>query len=143
MNERFKMIASVYALFIKDGKVLLSRRYQTGYEDGNYSVPAGHVENGESMTEAVIREAKEEVGVDLKPEDVEVKTVMHRRQEDIRVDFLFEVKRWEGEPYNTEPERCDDLSWFPLDNLPPNTISYVRQVIECYRKGIIYSEWGW
>src|SRR5690348_17247888 len=101
MTARLKMIAAVYALLVKDGNVLLSRRYQTGYEDGNYSLPAGHVEDGESLTQAVIREAKEETGVDLKPEDVEVKTTMHRRQEDIRVDFLFEVKKWEGEPQNT------------------------------------------
>jgi ADP-ribose pyrophosphatase YjhB (NUDIX family) len=143
MQEKFKLIASVYMLFIKDEKILLLRRCNTGYEDGNYGLVAGHLDSHESLTSAAIREAKEESGVDIAPEDLEVKTTMHRRQNDERVDFFFEVEKWTGEPLNTEPDKCDDLSWFPLDNLPPNTIPYIRQAIECYRKGIIYSEYGW
>lgn len=143
MEERFKLIASVYLLFIKDGKILLLRRANTGYEDGNYGLVAGHLDAHESLTHAAIREAKEESGVDIVRNDLEVKTTMHRRQNDERVDFFFEVKKWTGEPVNTEPDKCDDLSWFHLDNLPSNTIPYIRQAIECYQKGIIYSEFGW
>lgn len=141
--ERFKLIASVYLLFVKDGKILLLRRANTGYEDGNYGLVAGHLDAHESLTHAAIREGKEESGVDINPVDLEVKTTMHRRQSDERVDFFFEVKKWNGEPINTEPDKCDDLSWFNLDNLPQNTIPYIRQAIECYKKGIIYSEFGW
>jgi ADP-ribose pyrophosphatase YjhB (NUDIX family) len=142
-QEKFKLIASVYMLFVKDGKILLLRRCNTGYEDGNYGLVAGHLDAHESLTRAAIREAKEESGIDIAPGDLEIKTTMHRRQDDERVDFFFEVKKWTGEPINTEPEKCDDLSWFPLDDLPANTIPYIRQAIECYRKGIIYSEFGW
>ncbi len=143
MEERFKLIASVYLLFIKDGKILLLRRANTGYEDGNYGLVAGHLDAHESLTHAAIREAKEESGVDIEPKDLKVKTTMHRRQSDERVDFFFEVKNWIGEPANTEPDKCDDLSWFPLDELPSNTILYIKQAIDCYRKGIVYSEFGW
>lgn len=143
MTERFKLVASVYLLFIKDNKILLLRRSNTGYEDGNYGLVAGHLDAHESLTNAAIRETKEESGVDIASEDLEIKTTMHRKQNDERVDFFFEVKKWTGEISNTEPEKCDDLSWFPLDELPLNTIPYIRQTIECYRKGIIYSEFGW
>lgn len=143
MKEKFKLIASVYLLFVKDEKVLLLRRCNTGYEDGNYGLVAGHLNAHESLTQAAIREAKEESGVDIDPRDLEVKTTMHRRQDDERVDFFFEVKKWTGEPINTEPDKCDDLSWFPLDNLPQNTIPYIRQAIECYKEKIVYSEFGW
>lgn len=143
MSERFKMIASVYLLFARDGKILLSRRFNTGYEDGKYGLVAGHVEDNESITSAAIREAKEEAGVDIKPEDLKVVTTMHRRQNDIRTDFFFEVKKWEGDIQNMEPDRCDDLSWFSLDDLPSNTIPYIKQAIECYKNRVIYSEWGW
>lgn len=143
MNERFKMIASVYVIFMLDGKVLLSRRANTGYEDGNYGLVAGHVEDNESITNAAIREAKEEAGVDIKPENLNVVTTMHRRQNDIRVDFFFVASKWEGEPTNMEPHVCSDLSWFPVDNLPANTIPYIKQALENFQKGIMYSEWGW
>ena len=143
MKERHRLIASVYMLFVRDGKILLLRRCNTGYEDGNYGLVAGYLDAHESLTTAAIREAKEESGVDIDAKDLEVKTTMHRRQEDERLDFFFEVKHWTNEPINTEPDKCDDLSWFPLDDLPSNTIPYIRQAIECYRAGVLYSEFGW
>lgn len=143
MTERFKLIASVYLLFIRDGKILLLRRADTGYEDGNYGLVAGHLDAHESLTHAAIREAKEESGVDIDPHNLALVTTIHRRQSDERIDFFFIVNKWAGEPANTEPDKCDDLNWFDLDCLPANTIPYIRQAIDCYRRGVIYSEWGW
>lgn len=143
MDDRFKLIASAYLLFVRDGKILLSRRYNTGYEDGNYGLVAGHLEEHESLTQNALREASEEAGVQIDPKDLSMKTVMHRKKDDERVDFFFEVQNWTGEITNMEPDRCDDLSWFPIDDLPPNTIPYIRQAIECYRTGVRYSEFGW
>ncbi|MEK7592134.1 MAG: NUDIX domain-containing protein [Patescibacteria group bacterium] len=141
--ERFKMIASSYLLFIKDGKVLLSRRYNTGYEDGKYSLPAGHIENNETLTSGGIRETFEEIGVRLKPKDLKLVHVMHRKHMDIRMDFFFTADIDKQKPINNEPEKCDDLQWFPLIHLPTNTIPYIRHAIECYQKKVVYSEFGW
>ncbi|HCM82612.1 TPA: NUDIX hydrolase [Patescibacteria group bacterium] len=141
--HRFKMIASGYVFFIKEKKILLSRRYNTGYEDGNYSVPAGHIENGESLTVGTCREIKEEVGVIILPKDMRLVHVIHRKEDDIRMDFFFFIEKWLTEPKNIEPEKCDDLSWFPLDALPPNTIPYIRSAIEHYQNNVFYSEFGW
>ncbi len=143
MEERFKMIASVYLLFQKDSQVLLLRRTGTGYMDGHYGLVAGHVDEGESLTTAAGREAKEESGVDILPNDLHLRTTMHRRGEDERVDFFFEPALWSGELHNAEPDKCDDLSWFPIDQLPENTIPYIRQAIEAWQKGSVYSEFGW
>jgi ADP-ribose pyrophosphatase YjhB (NUDIX family) len=140
-EKRFKLILSVYLFLIKDSKVLLLRRANTGYEDGKYGLPAGHADGNETARVATAREAKEEAGVDVKPEELKLAHCMHRLQEDERVDFFFVADKWEGEPKNMEPEKCDDLSWFPLDNLPPNTIPYIKQALESYQQGIYYSEW--
>ncbi len=142
-NTRFKLILSVYLFFIKDGKILLLRRANTGYEDGNYGVPSGHADGGEPAKEAACREGLEEANVKVDPKTIKPAHFMHRHQEDERFDAFFAVEEWEGEPTNSEPEKCDDLSWFPLDNLPDNTIPYVRQAIERYQKGEPYSEFGW
>jgi len=69
--------------------------------------------------------------------------VMHRKEDDIRMDFFFTVDAWSTEPKNMEPDRCDDLLWFPLDGLPSNTIPYIRSAIEHNRRKIFYSEFGW
>lgn len=142
-NERFKLIASVYLILIRGDKVLLLRRTNTGYEDGNYGLPAGHLEEGESVREGLIREIREEIAIILEVEDLHVSHVMHRRQKDERIDFFFTVEYIQGEPKNNEPDKCDDLSWFPVDNLPTNTILYVRQAIDAVRRKQFFSEFGW
>lgn len=139
-ETRFKLILSVYIILIEDDKVLLLRRANTGYEDGKYGLPSGHVEGGETARQATCREALEEAGVKIDPEDLKFSHAMHRLQSDERIDFFFVAEKWEGEPKNMEPEKCDDLSWFLLDGLHENTIPYIRQALEYYRKGIYYSE---
>lgn len=59
-----------------------------------------------------------------------------------RIDVFLIADKWNGEPQNTEPHKCDDLSWFPLDNLPKNVIPYIRQALECVKNNIFYSEFG-
>lgn len=142
-SNRFKMIASSYLFAIQDGKILLSRRKNTGYEDGNYSLPAGHVEDNETLKEAASREAREEIAVDIKPEDFTLAHIMHRKKDDIRVDFFFKASLSNQTPQNNEPDRCGDLSWFSLTDLPSNTVPYIRHAIECYQKNVFYSEFGW
>ncbi len=140
---RFKLIASSYLILIKDDQILLQRRQNTGYEDGKYSIPAGHLEENESITECLLREVKEEIGLELNAKDVELVHTMHRRENDIRVDLFFITNHYTGEPFNAEPEKCDDLSWFPLDELPENIVPYIKQAINCYLNKEIYSESGW
>lgn len=140
--NRFKMIASSYLILVRNGNVLLLKRKNTGYEDGNYSLPAGHVENNESLTQAASREIFEEIGIRLKPENFTLVHVMHRKEKDIRVDFFFTAQTTQ-EPVNKEPHRCDNLSWFPLDHLPANTVPYIRQAIQSFTKKQFYSEKGW
>jgi 8-oxo-dGTP diphosphatase len=140
-HSRFPV--AIHLFFLRDDSVLLLRRFNTGWEDGKYSVPAGHVEVGESVTEAAIREAREEVGADLQAIDVQVVHVMHRRSEEERVDFFLHVRSWMGELSNREPQRCDDLAWYLFSSLPENIIPYVRQGLANYQDGIPFSEFGW
>jgi 8-oxo-dGTP pyrophosphatase MutT (NUDIX family) len=142
MARRFPV--AVHIFFLQRGKVLLLRRLNTGYEDGNYSVPAGHLEGDETVVQAAVREVREEVGLDLRPDDVAVVGTMHRKSGDERVDFFVTVRRWSGEPSNCEPTKCDDLSWFPLDALPSNTIPYIRRAVENSTNGVVwFEEFGW
>lgn len=140
---RSKFPVAVHLFFQRGQEILFLRRYHTGYEDGSYSVVAGHVEAGESVTQAAAREALEEVGVSIHPDDLQVVHVMNRKSEDERIDFFVTVQKWEGEIDNHEPHKCDDLSWFSLEHLPENLIPYIRHALDCYQKGIPYSEFGW
>jgi len=83
MKERFKLIISVYVLFVKDEKILMLRRANTGWEDGNYSLVAGHADGNEALTEATIREAKEESGVKIEPADLQLRTHLKSRPQAI------------------------------------------------------------
>lgn len=147
-KRRFKLTPASYLILTKNGKVLLLRRYNTGYNDGNYSLVAGHLDGQETFRQAMVREAKEEVGISLNPNDLEIVHVMHRQENftDVgkreRVDIFIKPHKWDGEPQNLEPEKCDDVSWFPLDNLPENTIPLIRQALEHIHNKIFYSEFG-
>ena len=112
-TDRFKLIASVYVLFVRDGKILMLRRANTGYMDGHYSLVAGHADGNEALTAATAREAKEEAGVVIAPANLRLKLTMHRRADDERLDFFFEPAAWTGEPQNMEPDKCDDSPLVP------------------------------
>ena len=138
-----RLRAAAHVFLLRDGQVLLLRRYRTGYEDGNYSVPAGHIDAGEQVLAAAVREVAEEAGVQIAPADLAVVGVMHRRTDHERVDFFLAAQRWSGTIRNCEPHKCDELAWFALDRLPPNTIPYVRRALTNYQQGIWFSSFGW
>lgn len=142
-KKRFTMPVAVHLFLLKGNEVLLLRRYNTGYEDGKYSVPAGHMDGNEEVKHAAIREAREECGIDLAEEDVQVAGVMHRRSSDERIDFFLVASNWSGEITNTEPDKCDELIWVDMQRLPENMIPYVRQAITNYRDGKWFDSFGW
>lgn len=142
-KERFKIPAAVYLLLIKERNILLLRRFNTGYEDGNYSLPAGHINDNETMTLAMVREAQEETGIKIDPRDLKVVHCMHRKAVEQRVEFFFTVEKWVGDPTIQEVDKCDELQWYPMDNLPANVIPYIRHVLKNFQAGVFYSEFGW
>lgn len=137
---RTKFAVTVHLLFFRDAQVLLLRRFNTGYADGQYSVPAGHLDGGETVLAAAAREAEEEVGIRIEPEAMTFSTVMHRIEEEERVDFFIQVHRWQGEPFNAEPDKCDDLRWVDVERLPANVVPYVRQALSNHLAGIPFGE---
>jgi 8-oxo-dGTP diphosphatase len=114
--DRFTFLATVNIFLIKENKILLIRRADTGFFDGSYEAPAGHIDGGEPVRKAAAREALEEVGASINPEDLKVVHVMHRYgQKAERIEFFLVAEKWEGGPENKEPEKCDDVAWFSLD----------------------------
>lgn len=148
-KDRFKIVPASYLILRHADQVLLLRRFNTGYHDGSYSLVAGHLDGNETFTAAMIREAQEEAGIMLKPENLKVVHAMHRyaapNAPDMyeRIDVFFRADVWEGEVKNNEPHKCDNLSWFALDSLPENTIPFIRQALEHVQNGVGYSEFGW
>jgi ADP-ribose pyrophosphatase YjhB (NUDIX family) len=144
MSERIKLPVAVHLFLIKNRNILLLRRYSTGYEDGNYSVIAGHIDGNEHVYNAMIREAKEESGINILEKDLKIIQVMHRKKEvEERIDYFFICKEWKGEIKIMEPNKCDELTWYSLDELPENTVDYVYEATNNYRNKIKFSIYGW
>jgi 8-oxo-dGTP pyrophosphatase MutT (NUDIX family) len=147
MKKQFPpgLFVAVYLALVRGNQVLLLKRQNTGFEDGNYGLIAGHVEKAESITQAVIREAKEESGIRILPGHLNFFHAMRRFSINDRVylDFFFSSDSWDGEITNKEPEKCSALTWFALNDLPDNIIPYIRNTLQNYFvKSIYFSEHG-
>ena len=143
MQQRTTFPVTVHLFFFRENQILLIRRFNTGFADGQYSVPAGHLDGGETVIAAAAREALEEIGVRIEPKDISYSSVMHRLDGDERVDFFVHVQKWDGEMFNAEPDKCDEIRWVNINDLPDNTIPYIRRALKNDQEGSKFDEYGW
>ena len=126
----------------------LQRRCGTGIDDGIYTVPMGSVEIGETPTETLIREAKEEINIDIFPENVRLGHTMYRRHVlpdgyvFYQQDLFFHVTHYSGELRNLESHKADDVRFFNFNELPSLMVPHIVQAIDLTRRGEVYSEHG-
>lgn len=128
------------------GKVLFVLRSHTGWMDGHYALPAGHVEKNESFTRAAQRELEEEVGLEVTRDQFHHAVTLHEFKPDIdevRIGVCFEVVGWRGEAVNAEPDKHDEIRWFSLDELPEKLTPSTREVLAAIKADKTYAEFGW
>jgi mutator protein MutT len=125
----------------EDGKkeILLALRKNTGYKDGEYELPGGHVEEGEDLLAAMVREAKEELLIDIEEKDLKIVHILHNYNGD-RINFILTADKYKGIPQIGELDKCEEIKWFDINELPENTMSKVKQSIEEIKNGIFYSK---
>lgn len=143
VKKRVGASVNVYLILKQGDKILLHLRKNTGYCDGMWSLVAGHVENDESATAAMLRETYEEIGLKLSSDQIKVAHVMHRKTNRLNVDIFFDCPLWEGIIKNCEPEKCERLEFFSLENLPTNIVGYNAIALQSIIDGNFYSEEGW
>jgi 8-oxo-dGTP pyrophosphatase MutT (NUDIX family) len=140
--ERYRVVPASYVVLRRREQVLMLLRSGTGFMDGYWAVPAGHVEDGESALEAALREVREEVGVTVTPGDLLPLCAMHRTQRngnpiDERVDFFFTASVWTGEPRLLETDKAAGLDWFDLAALPDPVVPHEQVVLDALRAGVV------
>ena len=144
MKKRYQSKVAVFLILTREenGKteILLQERYNTGYMDGKYDAAcSGHLEKGESVSMALVREAKEEIGIDINEKDLRFVELIHSYKEDY-INVFFTTKKYSGTPKIMEPEKCDDLRWFDIENLPENIFPRIKNVLININKGILYDD---
>ncbi|MFJ9344730.1 NUDIX domain-containing protein [Streptomyces sp. NPDC101733] len=145
-NGSVPHIVGVHLYLEQDGKVLLGLRHpDSAYAGSTHHFLAGHCEQ-ESAVACLVREAREEAGLRIAPEDLELAHLVHMVDEPggrPRMGIVFRARRWEGTPVVREPDRCLSWGWWPADDLPDPVVPYARAAIEGIRAGRPYSELGW
>jgi len=116
-------------LIEKDGKILLSLRQNTGWADGQMTIPGGHTEDSESVITAAIREAKEELGINLKASDLTYLCTENKSTQRSYLSVVF-IAKTDQTPTNTEPDKCKELVWAEPNDLPENVTPNFKQIIE-------------
>ena len=114
----------------KDGKILLQKR-QNAHGEGTWSLPGGHMEYGETPEQTAVREAKEEVNLNIK----------NTRMMGVTNDFMPEYKKHyitlyveaehvDGDPSIAEPDKITDIGWFSMNSLPSPLFIPFKNFIE-------------
>ena len=135
------LIADLHVILRKGDRVLMGLRRNTGFGDGMYHLPGGRLEDGETIVAGAIREAKEELGIDIDPADLHLVHLMHHRSG--RLALFFEAKRWSGTVTNAEPDKCELVDWLPSNLLPENTVLYAKTALELIGDGRNVGAFGW
>lgn len=143
MSDKFLFFGAVFLVLKRDEQVLLSQRKNTGHEDGNYGLVSGHIERGEIAEQALIREVREEANIDVSRSQLRIVHVMQRQYPDrTYFDVYIEADNWEGELKNMEPEKCSDLLFYAIHDLPSNTIPYISQALSYIERNKPFSNYG-
>ena len=142
MQKRSGACLNVYLIVKKKNTILLSLRQNTGYYDNFYGLVSGHVEDEESAINALIREAKEEAGIQILASQIKPIHIMHRKTDRYNIDIFFTCS-FPGAIVNLEPHKCANLAFFDLDSLPSNIIPYIEKAFQAILHKKIYSEEGW
>ena len=145
MSDYFTAGIAVSLILKRGNEILLQLRKGTGYADGSYGLVGGYIDGQEPATQALIREAQEEAGIVIAPEDLHFSCVVHRRAaSDLEfVILMFTCETWRNEISNEEPDQCEELKFFSLDRLPDNMIPWVRTATERAFAKLPYYEQGW
>lgn len=146
--EHYRTLSAVFPILIRSAhhnrQVLLARRSNTGYMDGLWDFAgSGHVDEGETAIQAVVREAREELGIRISENDVTFAHLSHRLGRNgnrTYYDIYFIIHQFRGEPTIKEPDKCSQLTWFPIDALPDDMIVIRRQALKAYLQSECYSE---
>jgi 8-oxo-dGTP pyrophosphatase MutT (NUDIX family) len=134
MRDRFPIL--VHTLLLRGDGILLLRRARTGFLDGWYALPGGHLERGETIRGCALRECAEEAGVRVRPDALEPLAVLaYRADEQQGVNFLFTCRQFEGEPRLAEPDLFDDLRWCRPGEFPAKTVPYIEEAIGMAERG--------
>ena len=136
--------AAVYLIIKKDEKILFMKRAGSGYMDGFYGLPAGHLEDKETLKMAMAREAKEEINIDIKPEDLILELTLHRNSASGEyIDIFFSTEKYSGNLRINEPEKCSDLGFYDPNKIENITIPYIRKVLCAIDNKKTYLEADW
>jgi 8-oxo-dGTP diphosphatase len=133
----------VHLVLLREGRILMGERRNTAFASGEFHVPAGRLEVDETIVDGLIREALEETGIALAPDDIDLVYVMHFRGKSDRLSLFFTAARWSGEIENREPDKCVGWAWVPIDALPANTVPYARKAIADIVAGKRLGVFGW
>jgi len=115
----------------KGGKILIGKR-KNSHGDGTWAFPGGHLENGESFSECLKREIKEECAIDVKNLRFQcVANIIKYGKHYVLIGYVADWKK--GEPKLMEPDKCEGWEWFDLKNLPSPLFEASKIIIESYR----------
>jgi 8-oxo-dGTP diphosphatase len=140
VGQRRRVVVDVILLLMRNDRIALRERANTGYGDGAYEPPSGQLADRETIVETAIRIAWAQAGIAVGAENLSLAHVMHDVSGSGRIAFFLAVAGWRGEC------SAPGVRWFPLGELPTNMLDRARVALRNCAEGMRFSTYpriGW
>jgi ADP-ribose pyrophosphatase YjhB (NUDIX family) len=145
VEQRRSVVVDVILLLMRNDRILLRERANTGYGDGAYEPPSGQLAMRETILETAIRVASAQAGIAISAGNVSLAHVMHDVSGSGRIAFFLTVAGWQDE-CSASTTCAPGVRWFPLGDLPTNMLDRARVALRNYAEGMRFSTYpriGW
>jgi 8-oxo-dGTP diphosphatase len=144
MEQKKRVGAGFGVILEKDGKILLGKRHpdpdkaDSAFRSaGEWCLPGGKLEWGETFEEGAIREVQEETGITIKdPQVISVHNCKNEHAHFMTVGLI--AHEFEGEAKVMEPDEITEWGWFDINDLPSPPYFPSFGVIENFKQGKFY-----
>ncbi len=145
--EPQRPLVGVILLLLQDDKLLLQLRSTKDELNLLHAPIAGKVDQFESPSQAVIREAYEEAGILIDPANMSLACTVHWSKRSYKdhfidvIEFYYVATSYEGTPQVMEPDKALSVGFYNIDQLPDTIVASIPKVLEAIKLGKTMLEW--
>lgn len=130
-TPRYTIPVSVHLIVLNSKQqVLMSKRKNTWFFDGYYSLISWHKQKDENVIDALIRIGKEDAQIYINANDLIFSSIMNRKSNELEyIDYFYIIQNYKWEYKNMNVNTCENIWFFNVHTPPENTIPHIAYAL--------------